>query len=85
MSDAEMKRVFTALGMTVEGNTVTVPSFRSDIESIYDLSEEAARIYGYDKIPAKVSVRKSEPEVLRKDRNSIRKRAFLCVPADIRK
>ena len=53
MSDAEMKRVFTALGMTVEGNTVTVPSFRSDIESIYDLSEEAARIYGYDKIPAK--------------------------------
>lgn len=53
MSDAEMKRVFTALGMTVEGNTVTVPSFRSDIESKYDLSEEAARIYGYDKIPAK--------------------------------
>ena len=53
MSDAEMKRVFTALGMTVDGNTVTVPSFRSDIESIYDLSEEAARIYGYDKIPAK--------------------------------
>ena len=53
MSDAEMKRVFTALGMTVDGNTVTVPSFRSDIESKYDLSEEAARIYGYDKIPAK--------------------------------
>lgn len=53
MSAEEMKRVFTALGMTVEGSTVTVPSFRSDIETVYDLSEEAARIYGYDRIPAK--------------------------------
>ena len=53
MSEDEMKKVFAALGMTVEGNTVTVPSFRTDIESVYDLSEEVARIYGYDRIPAK--------------------------------
>ena len=53
MSEDEMKKVSTALGMTVEGNTVTVPSFRTDIESVYDLSEEVARIYGYDRIPAK--------------------------------
>ncbi len=32
--------------------TVTVPSFRVDIQEEADLIEEVARLYGYDKIPA---------------------------------
>ena len=32
--------------------TVTVPSFRSDVENKYDISEEVARFYGYDNIQA---------------------------------
>lgn len=38
--------------------TVTVPTFRPDIEREIDLIEEIARIYGYDKIPAvsKISI-----------------------------
>ncbi len=52
MSEEEMKKIFISLGLSVDGDIVTVPSFRSDLENIYDLSEEVARIYGYDRIPA---------------------------------
>ncbi|MDR0935751.1 MAG: phenylalanine--tRNA ligase subunit beta [Oscillospiraceae bacterium] len=39
------------LGFTVEGNSVTAPSWRQDIEHWTDLAEEAARFYGYNNIP----------------------------------
>ena len=32
-------------------NLITVPSFRQDLEGFADIAEEAARFYGYDKIP----------------------------------
>jgi phenylalanyl-tRNA synthetase beta chain len=38
------------LGFGVEGEKITVPSWRSDIEHWTDLSEEVARFYGYDVI-----------------------------------
>jgi len=54
--DAEVARIFTALGMAVEtlaeGWRVTAPSRRFDIEREEDLIEEVARIHGYDNIPA---------------------------------
>lgn len=53
LTKEEMNSIFERLGMTVENGKLTVPSYRVDIESIYDLSEEVARIYGYDRIPAK--------------------------------
>lgn len=37
-------------GVNSNNMTVTVPSFRADVESEADLAEEIARIYGYDKI-----------------------------------
>jgi phenylalanyl-tRNA synthetase beta chain len=46
-----MDEILTSLDFTVKDGIVTVPSFRDDIENKYDLSEEIARIYGYDKIP----------------------------------
>jgi phenylalanyl-tRNA synthetase beta chain len=47
-----------SLGMTVTGNEngwqVTPPSHRFDLSIAPDLSEEVARIYGYDNIPVKM-------------------------------
>ncbi len=55
VADAEVTRIFTALGMRVEttadGWQVTAPSSRFDIEREEDLIEEVARIFGYDNIP----------------------------------
>ncbi|TAM63643.1 MAG: phenylalanine--tRNA ligase subunit beta [Rhodanobacter sp.] len=55
VADAEVTRIFTALGMhvtaTANGWQVTAPSSRFDIEREEDLIEEVARIFGYDNIP----------------------------------
>ena len=55
VADAEVARIFTALGMRVEthadGWQITAPSSRFDIEREEDLIEEVARIFGYDNIP----------------------------------
>ncbi len=55
VDDAEVARIFTALGMQVvsaaDGWTVIAPSSRFDIEREEDLIEEVARIFGYDNIP----------------------------------
>jgi phenylalanyl-tRNA synthetase beta chain len=55
VADAEVSRIFVALGMqvatTADGWQVTAPSSRFDIEREEDLIEEVARIFGYDKIP----------------------------------
>jgi len=55
VADAEVARIFTALGMKVEpqadGWRITAPSSRFDIEREEDLVEEVARIFGYDNIP----------------------------------
>lgn len=55
VADAEVLRIFTALGMRIgpagEGWQVTAPSSRFDIEREEDLIEEVARIFGYDNIP----------------------------------
>ncbi|MBU6247586.1 MAG: phenylalanine--tRNA ligase subunit beta [Xanthomonadaceae bacterium] len=55
VDDAEVARIFTALGMqvtaTADGWSVTAPSSRFDIEREEDLIEEVARIHGYDRIP----------------------------------
>ena len=49
-SREEMTDILERLGMKVENGIITVPSFRSDIENKYDISEEIAKFYGYDRI-----------------------------------
>lgn len=48
-------KILKALGFSVKDKKrsvkVTVPSFREDVKSDIDLTEEIARIYGYEKIP----------------------------------
>jgi len=52
VSVEEMKDIFRRLGVTVNGMTVTVPSWRPDLRCMADLAEEVARFHGYDAMPA---------------------------------
>jgi phenylalanyl-tRNA synthetase beta chain len=47
-----MESTLIKLGFTVNKETVTVPSWRADVEHYSDLAEEVARFYGYDVIEA---------------------------------
>ena len=47
----EMVSILKKLDFQVEGDQVTVPSWRSDVEAMADLAEEVARFHGYNNIP----------------------------------
>ena len=49
--EEEMRRILLSLGFGLEGDTILVPSWRSDVEHYSDIAEEVARFYGYNKIP----------------------------------
>ena len=55
VSEEEMRRILLELGFTLDGSTITVPSWRSDVEHNSDIAEEVARFYGYNKIPNTLS------------------------------
>ena len=44
--------ILESLGFTVEGDDVTAPTWRHDIEGPADLVEEVTRIVGFDKVPS---------------------------------
>ena len=50
-----MRGILSELGFGLDGNTVTVPTWRLDIDPKYtqnDFAEEVARIYGFNNIPS---------------------------------
>jgi phenylalanyl-tRNA synthetase beta chain len=49
---AESQRILGALGYAVDGETVAVPSWRSDVNGEADLVEDVLRIHGFDAIPS---------------------------------
>lgn len=51
VSKERMIKILEKLEFTIDGDTVIVPSFRTDVEHKADLAEEVARFYGYDNIP----------------------------------
>ena len=51
VAEEEMVRILRSLDFQVEGNQVTVPSWRGDVIGMADLAEEVARFYGYNNIP----------------------------------
>ncbi|MGN6318324.1 phenylalanine--tRNA ligase subunit beta [Trinickia sp.] len=71
----KMAWIFTQLGLeyTFDGEifAVTPPSYRFDIEIEEDLIEEVARIYGFEKIPARPPVAKNEMRATNETRRSI--------------
>ncbi|HOQ15772.1 MAG TPA: phenylalanine--tRNA ligase subunit beta [Defluviitaleaceae bacterium] len=66
LSEDEIINYFTSLEFKVdrEAKTVTIPTFRPDIEGNADLAEEVARLYGYDKITP--SLERGKPTVGKK-------------------
>ncbi len=53
LSEAQMKDILKRLGFQVDKGKVTVPYWRDhDIENRVDFTEEIARIYGYENVPA---------------------------------
>ena len=47
----EMVKILKKLDFAVEGDQVTVPSWRGDVIGMADLAEEVARFFGYNNIP----------------------------------
>ena len=47
----EMQEILRALDFGVDGETITVPSWRGDVQHYSDLAEEVARFHGYNNIP----------------------------------
>ena len=50
----EAKALLEKMGLTLNGNNVLVPAYRSDIIGQADLAEEIAIAYGYDNIKAEI-------------------------------
>ncbi len=50
--EAEQAAILERLGFEVDGSTVTIPTWRSDVEGPADLVEEVTRIVGYDQVPS---------------------------------
>ncbi|CAH2783553.1 MAG: Phenylalanyl-tRNA synthetase beta chain (EC [Candidatus Burkholderia crenata] len=75
ISAEEIAQIFTRLGLTFthDGDTfaVTPPPYRFDIEIEEDLIEEVARIYGFEKIPARPPVATSEMRPTNETKRSI--------------
>ncbi|MEA3121764.1 MAG: phenylalanyl-tRNA synthetase beta chain [Paraburkholderia sp.] len=71
----EMAQIFTRLGLEFEFDgdafVVTPPSYRFDIEIEEDLIEEVARIYGFEKIPARPPLAANEMRATNETRRSI--------------
>ncbi|VWD34828.1 MULTISPECIES: phenylalanine--tRNA ligase subunit beta [Burkholderia] len=71
----EIASIFTRLGLPFaredDAFLVTPPSHRFDIEIEEDLIEEVARIYGFEKIPARPPVATSEMRATNETRRSI--------------
>ncbi len=53
ISSEDMARYLRSVGFSVEGERVSVPSWRGDVAHYSDLAEEVARFYGYNRIPIK--------------------------------
>lgn len=55
ISKEQMIQILTDLDFTLEGDLITVPSWRMDVEHYSDIAEEVARFFGYNNIPNKMS------------------------------
>src|SRR3954452_11010671 len=50
--ESRQREILESLGFELNGSSVTIPTWRRDVEGAADLVEEVARIEGYDKVPS---------------------------------
>jgi phenylalanyl-tRNA synthetase beta chain len=50
--EGRQRDILESLGFTLDGNDVTVPTWRRDVDGPADLVEEVARITGFDAVPS---------------------------------
>ena len=50
LSAEEMVRILESLDFKIDGDVITVPTYRDDVRCMNDIAEEVVRIYGYNKI-----------------------------------
>lgn len=50
--EARQREILTSLGFEMNGEVVTVPTWRRDVDGPADLVEEVVRIAGYDNVPS---------------------------------
>ncbi len=50
LSAEEMVRILESLDFKLDGDIITVPTYRDDVRCMNDIAEEVVRIYGYNKI-----------------------------------
>jgi phenylalanyl-tRNA synthetase beta chain len=50
--EERQRQILQSLGFELNGNQVTIPTWRRDVEGPADLVEEVARITGYDAVPS---------------------------------
>ncbi len=67
-----MLDIFELLEIKVDGNMVTAPSFRPDIQCEADLAEEVARFYGYNNIKATMLAGESSTQGKRSYKQKLR-------------
>ncbi len=69
--EEQMQTIFEHIGLEVDkqNHSVTVPTFRPDLEAQADLAEEVARFYGYDKIEPTLAA--GTPTVGKRNRGQI--------------
>jgi phenylalanyl-tRNA synthetase beta chain len=63
LSNDTISNMLQMLGFAINGNIATIPSWRGDVTRTVDLTEEIARLYGYDKLPSTLPYMRNQPVV----------------------
>jgi phenylalanyl-tRNA synthetase beta chain len=58
VAEPRQREILDSLGFELNGNDVTIPTWRRDVDGPADLVEEVARIIGYDQVPSTALDRK---------------------------
>ena len=81
LDHSTIDKLLKSAGIEIHHGKACIPYDREDIELVEDLSEEVARIYGYDKLPStlpKASLTFGEKTVRQKQEEKIKMLAMAC-------
>ena len=73
LSKEEMTNILEKLEIKVDGDTITTPYFRMDLEYVADIAEEVVRFYGYDKLDTTLIKADTTLGVRNKEQNIVKK------------